>query len=69
MTPAGQPYVLATMPAFGANILWLLQSRAVQVLSSIKELKALMKDKVVTTEAGEVMGECGQDEPGDKQGY
>jgi hypothetical protein len=38
----------------------------VQVLSSIKELKALMKDKAVTTEVGEVMGESDQDEPGDE---
>jgi hypothetical protein len=29
-----------------------------------------MKDRVVTTEAGEVMGECDQDEPGDEhEGY
>jgi len=65
MTPAGQPYVLATLPAFAANILRLLQLRAIQVFSSIKELKVLMKDKVVTTEAGEDMVESDHDELGD----
>jgi hypothetical protein len=65
MTPAGQPYVLATLPAFAANILRLLQSRAIQVFSSIKELKVLMKDKV-TTEAGEDMVESDHDELGDE---
>ena len=57
--------VLATLPAFAANILRLLQSRAIQFFSSIKELKVLMKDKV-TTEAGEDMVESDHDELGDE---
>ena len=67
MTPAGQPYVLATLPAFAANILRLLQSRAIQVFSSIKELKVLMKDKVIATEAGEDIAESDHDESGDER--
>jgi len=50
MTPAGQPYVLATLPAFAANILRILQAQSIQVFLSIKELKRLMKVKVTTTE-------------------
>jgi hypothetical protein len=65
MTPAGQPYVLASLPTFAANILQLLQLRAIQVFWSIKELKVMMKDKVATTE-GEVMGGSDQGESGDK---
>ena len=61
MTPAGQPYVLATLPAFAANILRLLQSRAIQVFSSIKELKVLMKDKVMD------IAESDHDEAGDER--
>ena len=68
MTPAGQPYVPATLPAFAANILRLLQSRAIQVFSSIKELKVLMKDKVIATEAGEDIAESDHDEAGDERG-
>jgi len=45
-TPAGQPYVLATLPPFAANILGLLQSKSLQVFLSIKELNILVKEKV-----------------------
>jgi hypothetical protein len=65
MTPAGQPYVLATLPAFAANILQILQSKSVQVFSSIKELKTLMKVKVTTTEAGEDIERSDKGESGD----
>jgi hypothetical protein len=41
-TPAGQPYVLATLPAFAADILRLLQSKASDISSSIKELNKMI---------------------------
>jgi hypothetical protein len=53
ITPAGQPYILATLPPFAANILQLLQSKSAEIYSSIKELNALVKAKVITTEAGD----------------
>lgn len=65
MTPAGQPYVLATLPAFAANILRILQAQSIQVFSSIKELKRLMKVKVTTTEA-EVLEKSDAGESGDE---
>ena len=46
-------YVLATLPPFAANILWLLQSRSAQIFLSIKELNVLMKVKETVTEEGE----------------
>jgi len=55
MTSAGQPYVLATLPAFAANILWVLQGKSAQVISSIKQLKVLMRVKATAVETGEVM--------------
>jgi hypothetical protein len=64
-TPAGQPYVLATLPAFAAEILQILRSKSVQVFSSIKELKMLMKVKVTTTEAGEDLERSDKGESGD----
>jgi hypothetical protein len=66
MTPAGQPYVLATLPAFAANILRILQAQSIQVFLSIKELKRLMKVKVTTTEAGEVLEKSDAGESGDE---
>ncbi|KIM89567.1 hypothetical protein PILCRDRAFT_1913 [Piloderma croceum F 1598] len=66
MTPVGQPYVLATLPAFAANVLQILQSSSVQVFVSIKELKRLMKTKVTTTEAGEVLETSDEGESEDK---
>ena len=68
MTPVGQPYVLATFPAFAANILQILQSSSVQVFVSIKELKRLIKVKVTTTEVGEVLetSDEGESEDEDK---
>ena len=54
-TPAGQPYVLATLPAFAADILRLLQSKASDISSSIKELNKMIKDNVTTTEARDFM--------------
>ena len=65
MTPAGQPYVLATLTAFAANILRILQAQSIQVFSSIKELKRLMKVKVTTTEA-EVLEKSDAGESGDE---
>ncbi len=64
MTHTGQPYVLATLPPFAANILQILRSKSVQVFSSIKELKTLMKVKV-TTEAGEDLEKSDEGESGD----
>jgi hypothetical protein len=66
MTPAGQPYVLATLPAFAANILRILQAQSIQVFLSIKELKRLMKVKVTTTEVGEVLEKSDAGESGDE---
>jgi hypothetical protein len=54
-TPAGQPYVLATLPAFAADILRLLKSKASDISSSIKELNKMIEDNVTTTEAGDFM--------------
>src|ERR1700683_859829 len=54
-TAAGQPYVLATLPAFAADILRLLQSKASDISSSIKEVNKMIKDNVTTTEAGDFM--------------
>jgi len=65
MTPAGQPYVLATLPAFAANILRILQAQSIQVFSSIKELKRLMKVKVTTMEV-EVLEKSDAGESGDE---
>ena len=64
MTPTGQPYVLATLPPFAANILQILRSKSVQVFSSIKELKTLMKVKV-TMEAGEDLEKSDEGKSGD----
>jgi hypothetical protein len=55
MTSAGQPYVPATLPAFAANILWVLQGKSAQIISSIKQLKVLMKVKATAVGTGEVM--------------
>jgi hypothetical protein len=60
MTPAGQPYVLATLPPFAANILRLLQSRSAQIFLSIKELNVLMKVKETVTEEGEDIEKIGE---------
>ena len=54
-TAAGQPYVLATLLAFAADILRLLQSKASDISSSIKEVNKMIKDNVTTTEAGDFM--------------
>jgi len=40
------------MPAFAAKILRVLQGKSAQVVSSIKQLKVLLKVKATTAEAG-----------------
>ena len=42
-------------PAFAADILRLLQSKASDISSSIKEVNKMIKDNVTTTEAGDFM--------------
>jgi hypothetical protein len=37
-TPVGQPYILATLPSFAADILQALQSKAVDIFSFIKDV-------------------------------
>ena len=68
MSPTGQPYVLATLPAFAANILQVLQGKSAQVVSSIKQLKVPMKVKVTVVEAGlgEVMEKSDEGKSGDE---
>jgi hypothetical protein len=56
-TPVGQPYILATLSPFPANILGLLQSRSAQIFLSIKEL---MKVKETVTEDGEDIEKIGE---------
>jgi len=61
ITPAGQPYILATLPPFATNILQLLQSKSAKIYSSIKELNALVKAKVITAEAGDDIEKSSED--------
>ena len=61
-TPAGQPYILATILPFVANILWLLQSQSAQIFLSIKELNVLMKVKETVVKEGEEIEEIGEGE-------
>jgi hypothetical protein len=60
-TPAGQPYVLATLPAFVADILRLLQSKASDISSSIKERSRTMWQ---LRRRGISYPECGRKWPG-----
>jgi hypothetical protein len=48
------------LPAFTANILWVLQGKSAQVISLIKQLKVLMKVKGTAAETAEVMEKSDQ---------
>src|ERR1700683_4313191 len=52
--------ILATLPPFAANILWLLQSQSAHIFSSTKERDVLMKVKETVTEEGEDIEEIGE---------
>ena len=61
---AGQPYILATLPPFAANILFLLQSMSAEIILCIKGLNTLINANVETREAEDIEGtsEDGLDE-------
>jgi hypothetical protein len=60
-TPVGQPYILATLPPFAANILLLLRTMSTEISSCIKELNVLVKANVTTEEGGEDVEDHGLD--------
>ena len=61
ITPAGQPYILATLPPFSANILLVLQSMSAEIFSCIHKLNALTKASATTQEMGEEIEDSSED--------